>query len=148
MTKLIYLLFSICVITMLYACDKIYHIYAIKGEWEVESVEINGGSTNMLEAFLPYFKYKNNCCSYKIYFDNDGVAKAEYYTYDTLNYEIIGEWELKSNKVMYIHLDEYVNGDFEIEIVNSNKMNMYSKENHINAYNIGKVELIIRALRN
>jgi len=133
---------------MLCACQKISHIYTIKGEWEVQSVEINGGSKNMLETFLPYFYYKNNCCSYKIYFAEDGIAKAEYYTFDTLNYEIIGDWEFKEGKLLYIHLDEYVNGNFEIEVVNANEMNMYAEENLINAYNIGKVGMIIRAIRN
>lgn len=137
-----------CIMMMLCSCQKIYNIYVIKGEWEVVSVEINGGSTNMMETFLPYYYYKNNCCSYKIYFDDDGTAKAEYHTFDTLNYEMFGEWELKDDKHIYMHLDEYVDGVFEIEIVNANEMNMYAEENLIKAYNIGMVGLIIRARRN
>ncbi len=141
-------IFLFCTIMILCACQKIYNIYVIKGEWEVGSVEINGGSTNMMETFLPYFYYKNNCCSYKIYFDDDGTAKAEYYTFDTLNYEIFGTWELKDAKHIYMNLDEYVDGNFEIEIVNPNEMIMYAEENQIKAYNIGLVGLIIRAKRN
>ncbi len=101
-----------------------------------------------METFLPYYYSKNNCCSFKISFDDDGTAKAEYHTFDTLNYEMFGEWELKDDKHIYMHLDEYVDGVFEIEIVNANEMNMYAEENLIKAYNIGMVGLIIRARRN
>ena len=64
-------------------CYKVYHNYLIKGVWYIDAVEIDGGSTNFMQAFLP--DYENGNGKYKVYMLENGLVRGEYYTYDTID---------------------------------------------------------------
>ena len=55
------------------------------GIWFIDAVEINGGSTNFMNGFLP--EYKEDTSFYKVMMLENGLVRGEYYTDDsTLNY--------------------------------------------------------------
>ena len=60
----------------------------IKGEWYIDAVEVDGGTTNQIGAILPNYVDGNGV--YKVYMLENGLLRGEYYTYDTLNYFDIG----------------------------------------------------------
>jgi hypothetical protein len=137
----------IIILFLFFSCIKIETTYVMKGKWELEAFYINNGNTNFMYPILPLYSDGNDCCHYYIYFEDKGVAKAKYYTYDTLNYAVTGEWEMLDDRLMYINLDKYVNGIFEVKINTMKDFQLYSKKNYMKFYNIGETELTIDSKR-
>ena len=77
----------------------------MKGDWKVKNIYMNGGSLNMMELALPHYKEGNGI--YYCYFYDEGIAKGEYFTLDTLNYEVFGQWEIRKNKVYILNDKEH-----------------------------------------
>jgi len=117
----------------------------IKGKWYINAVEIDGGSTNFIEEFLENYTDGNG--EYITYMLNNGLVRGEYYTYDTLNYFITGEWSLLESDQIYLKADRYIDGVFNIEVVDSKNMILSTESNNISFYNIGEVKSVIRISR-
>ena len=113
----------------------------MKGEWEVTELYANGGSINQLNNALPHFNNGNGL--YKIGFFDDGVAQGEYYTFDTLNYDVIGNWEVRKKKI-YMKMDVYIDGEFEYEKSGKKEFTLYSDSNYIELYGLGYVNLLVK----
>ena len=64
------LLFSILLVTQ--SCYKIHHTYMIKGEWYIDAVEVDGGTTNQIGAILPNYVDGNGV--YKVYMLENGLG--------------------------------------------------------------------------
>ena len=121
-------------------CKKVKENFLIKGDWEVKSIYMNGGSLNMMELALPY--YKEGKGIYYCYFYDEGLTKGEYFTHDTLNYEVFGEWEIKKNKV-FMKMDAYINGEFEYQRSGKKEYTLFCDSNYVELYDMGYVELLI-----
>ena len=117
----------------------------MKGEWVVNSVELNGGKTNLMYTILP--DYNAGSSKYLVYFGEDDRCTAQYYVNETINYAVEGTWTLVDKNHIYIELDAYVKGIFELEEQSSTEMIMYAEENIVKFYNIGEVEMILRVTR-
>jgi len=117
----------------------------MKGEWFASQVKMDGGSTNFLEVILP--DYDPNTCEYKIYFGEDGVCAGQYYINGVLNYAVEGSWVLLDPTHMWIEMDQYIKGSFEIEEQSTSLIHMYAERNIVKFYNIGEVEMFIIAER-
>ena len=117
----------------------------MKGEWVVNSVELNGGKTNMMYTILP--DYNVSTSKYLVYFGEDDRCTAQYYVNENLNYAVEGTWNLLDKHHIYIELDEYVKGIFELEEQSSTEIIMYAEQNIVKFYNIGEVEMILRVTR-
>ena len=126
-------------------CYKVYHNYLIKGVWYIDAVEIDGGSTNFMQAFLP--DYENGNGKYKVYMLENGLVRGEYYTYDTLNYFITGEWMLLEHDQIFLKADQYIDGIFKIEVVKPKKMILSTESNNVSFFSIGEVKSAIRISR-
>ena len=137
------LLFSLFLIAQ--SCYKIHHTYMIKGEWYIDAVEVDGGTTNQIGAILPNYVDGNGV--YKVYMLENGLLRGEYYTYDTLNYFVTGEWQLIENDQIYLRADQYIDGTFKIEPVNAKKMILSTSSNFVTFFNIGEIKSIIRISR-
>ena len=57
--------FFVLLTLMLGSCYKVHHHYITKGVWYLDAVEIDGGSTNFMSAFLP--DYKEDTSFYKVF---------------------------------------------------------------------------------
>ena len=116
------------------------------GIWFIDAVEINGGSTNFMNGFLP--EYKEDTSFYKVMMLENGLVRGEYYADDsTLNYFVTGHWELTDHNHIQLQADEYINGLFLTEIVNSKKMVLSTDSNLIDFQGIGNVKMVVRISR-
>ena len=139
-----FIVFSL--LTTLYSCYKVHHHYITKGVWYIDAVELNGGSTNFMESFLPDFKLDTSF--YKVYLLENGLVRGEYYDNDsTLNYFITGEWELLNHDEIYLKADQYINGNFLIELAAKDKMILSTSSNIVDFENIGDVAMVVRISR-
>lgn len=143
--KIIVLLALVVLTSTLSGCFKLKENFIMKGEWVVKKIELDGGNTNFLETILP--QYDANTSEYKIYFGEDGVCNGQYYVNDTLNYAIQGSWVLLDPTHMWIEMDQYVKGSFEIEEQSTSLIHMYAERNIIKFYGIGETQMFIIAER-
>ena len=126
-------------------CYKLKKDFVMKGEWVVQTVQVDGGSTNLMGAILP--DYHPDSSEYRIYFGDEGVCNGQYYINDTLNYAVQGRWVLLDPTHLFIEMDQYVKGTFEFEEQSTSLIHMYSERNLIKFYNIGETQLFIKAER-
>ncbi|MCH2022301.1 MAG: hypothetical protein MK207_07430 [Saprospiraceae bacterium] len=117
----------------------------MKGEWVVKSAKVDGGTTNFMEVLLP--DYNPNTSEYRIYFGDGGVCSGQYYVADTLRYAVMGEWLLLDDKHLWVEIDQYVKGSFEIEEQSASFVHMYAERNIVKLYNIGETQMFIEAER-
>ena len=143
--KLIKSVLLVVAIATFSGCYKLKENFIMKGEWVVKSVKVDGGSTNFMGSILPDFD--ENTCEYKIYFGEDGVCAGQYYINDTLNYAVEGTWVLIDPSNLYIDMDQYVKGTFEIEEQSTSSVHMFAEQNLVKFYNIGEVQMFIEAER-
>jgi hypothetical protein len=146
LTRPIMIVLFLAIAGSLSSCVKLKDVYIMKGEFVVESIEINGGLGNQMPAILP--NYVEGEGKYIIYFGEDGEAAAQYYVADTLNYALAGEWQLLDDHHMYLNVDRFVKGTFVIEEQSLSDLLMYSDKNYIEFFGIGEVEMLIRSHRN
>lgn len=106
----------------------------IKGLWRLDGFYIDTGTTNIMNSTLQYYDQGNNCCQYKMDFQDNNIVFGYYLTYDTFNYVKIGKWELRKYNELYVQLDEYVDGVFTIKKEATKKYKMTSDENYIKAF--------------
>lgn len=127
------------------SCYKVKKTFIMKGEWVVNSVRINGGATNFMEVLLPEFD--SDTCEYRIYFGEGGVCSGQYYVGDSLRYAVLGDWVLLDDTHLWVEIDQYVKGSFEIEEQSASQTYMYAEKNIVKLYNIGETQMFIDAGR-
>ena len=138
-------LLSLIIMSTCTSCYKVKEIFIMKGEWVVNSVELDGGKTNMMYTILPDYHTDNS--RYVVYFGDEDRCTGQYYIDDNLNYAVEGTWALIDKHHIYIELDNYVKGVFELEEQSRTEMIMYAEQNIVKFYNIGEVEMILRVTR-
>ena len=138
-------LLILSLILSLTGCYKAHHNYILKGKWYMNIFEVDGGSTNFANGVLPAWEDGNG--EYIIYMLDNGLARGEYYTYDTLNYFVTGEWDLLSHDTIYLNMDQFVNGKFLVELVDKENMILTSNANDIEFFNMGVVKSVLRVSR-
>ena len=129
-------------------CKGIHEDFVMAGEWEVTEVMMNNGNTNFLNSLMPHFSDGNDCCHYRVFYEDGGVMRGEYYTYDTLNYSVSGTWEIVKPGEMYMDTDEYIDGVFTYKKESKGVYKLHSAVNTVDFYNIGLVEMDITSIRN
>lgn len=85
---------------------------------------------------LPYFSNGNNCCEYRLDFQDNDVLFGYYFTYDTFNNSgfAVGTWKLNSYNTVDIELGGYLDGRFDIEKPSPKTFRFTSDANHIKAF--------------
>ena len=140
---------AFAILIFLGSCQKIEKSYVIKGQWDIQTVTLNGGSKNMMESLLPDYIDGDTCCEYQVLFDDEGNMYGYYYTHDTLNYAETGTWEWVESMTFSYYLNPYIDGIFTVERDKDNKKTwlMRSIRNNIEYYDIGEVEMEMVAVR-
>jgi hypothetical protein len=118
------------------SCKKIQEDTLIKGLWRLDAYYIDSSANtqsteNVMEVILPHFADGGGCCDYKVDFQEDDIVFAYYQTYDTFNYVVIGTWELREFNKIYVNLDRYVDGEFDIDKTSNKHYTLSSEANHI-----------------
>ena len=139
------LFFAICSMLVLTGCYKVHRSYISQGKWYLNTFEIDGGSTNQMHGFLE--DYLTSDGTYVIYMLDNGIMRGEYYTADTINYFATGTWSLLDTKTIQMDMDQFVDGDFTIELINQSEMLLNTSANQIDFFNMGEVKTVLRISR-
>lgn len=126
-------------------CYKFNHNYIMKGKWYVNSFEVNGGSSNLMEAVLPDFVDGNG--QYMVYMLDNGLLRGEYYVSDTLYYFRTGTWNMPHKDSVTFDIDKFIQGTFLIEQVDRKAFILTTDDNYIEFFNIGSVPTVMRISR-
>ncbi|MBL4703053.1 MAG: hypothetical protein JKY54_00930 [Flavobacteriales bacterium] len=143
--KKVYLIAALFTGILLTGCYKVHRTYIIKGKWYLNVFEIDGGSTNHMEGFLEEYTPGNG--TYVIYMLDNGIMRGEYYIYDQLIYFRTGTWSLIDTKHIQMQMDHFVDGDFELELLDKENMVLNSDANDIEFFDIGEVKTVLRISR-
>lgn len=111
------------------SCKKIEHKLLLKGIFTLEAVYVSGSEENFMNFALPNYNNPEGCCKYIIDFQDDGDMFGFYYVDDELNYVVKGEWEQKDYHVLYLNLDKYVNGIYDVEKDGKKEFTLSTEEN-------------------
>jgi len=117
----------------------------LKGEWEIKEAYMNGGSTNQMAQLFSDFDQSGK---YLTYFMDEGLMKSEYYIDAELIEESFGSWELQNHDLIHIKMDEFVDGEFQIEIIDQEYFKLFSAHNNVSFYNIGYSSMELTLERN
>lgn len=139
--SLILLTFSLLII-FFSGCYKFKHNYIMKGEFHIGAVELEGGSSNLMEGILP--NYVDGDGDYIVHCLDNGVLRAEYYAYDTLVYYRTGTWNMPDKNHVYYDVDVFIDGTFLIEPAGKDAFLLTSEDNYIEFFNLGSVKMVIR----
>lgn len=127
------------------SCTKITNTMLLKGEWEIKEAYMNGGSTNQMAQLFSDF---NQSGKYLTYFMDEGLMKSEYYIDAELLEETFGRWELQNHDLIYLKMDEFVDGEFQIEIIDQEHFKLFSAYNDVSFYDIGYSSMELSLERN
>ncbi len=126
-------------------CYKFNHNYIMKGKWYVNSFEVSGGSTNLMEGVLP--NYVDGDGQYMVYMLDNGLLRGEYYANDSLVYFRTGFWNMPHKDSVTFDIDKFIKGTFLIEQVDNKAFILTSADNYIEFFNIGSVPTVMRISR-
>ncbi len=117
------------------SCKKVREDVFIKGLWKMNALYIDTFTTNQMNN-LPHFTDGNDCCEYRLDFQDNDVLLAYYFTYDSLNSNSFaaGTWKLVNYNTIYLELGEYIDGEFDIKKPSINKFEFKSDANHVKAF--------------
>lgn len=127
------LLLLFCLLATVGSCKKITEDNLINGLWILNEVNIDTASSNYL-ATLPHYSGNGECCQYKMDFEKDGTMLTFYITHDTLHSVHGGTWYVTQYKQVYMQVDNFIDGTFDIEQTTINKRTLTSDKNHIEAF--------------
>jgi hypothetical protein len=108
----------------------------LNGLWKLTQVNIDTSNSKYLNQ-LPLFANGNNCCFYKVDFEKDDYVIAYYLTYDTFSRIAYGTWNLPAYNKVYIKLDNFIDGTFDILKPSLTHWELTSPANHISAFDNG-----------
>jgi hypothetical protein len=117
----------------------------MKGKWYVNSFEVSGGSTNLMEGVLP--DYVDGDGQYMVYMLDNGLLRGEYYANDSLVYFRTGYWNMPHKDSVTFDIDKFIKGTFLIEQVDRKAFLLTTDDNYIEFFNIGSVPTVMRISR-
>ncbi|MFN8288329.1 MAG: hypothetical protein U0V74_16350 [Chitinophagales bacterium] len=119
------------------SCKKIREDVFIKGLWKMNGLYIDTIVTNQMNN-LPHFTDGNDCCEYRLDFQDNDLLLAYYFTYDTLesNSFATGTWKLVNYNTIYLKLGEYIDGEFKIYKPSRTTFEFKSNANHVAAFDL------------
>lgn len=108
------LLFGLLLFVLETGCKKITENKIRKDKWTVHKITAPDSDVNLMGIFLPNFKDYPEESIYIIDFYEDGTAESRNYLGDSLIYKKPGLWKLEEKDRLYLDMDDYVQGLYEI----------------------------------
>lgn len=130
---IILVLLFVSVLFSFNSCKKITEDQIVQGLWKVKGAYVGVSLDNYLEQ-LPNYTDGNECCTYKLSFERDGIVVAYYITYNTIQELTAGNWYLNSGNEIYIKVGTFIDGTFDIAKPSLKHWKLSSDFNHISAY--------------
>lgn len=115
------------------SCKKAREDVLIKGLWDLTDVYVDTIAANQMNN-LPYWTSGNNCCEYRLDFQDNDVLFGYYLTHDTFSYISIGKWYLTDYDHIYMKVDNFADGIFEIKKPVPTQFKLESNANHVKMF--------------
>ncbi|MEX0812500.1 MAG: hypothetical protein WD048_09820 [Chitinophagales bacterium] len=115
------------------SCKKITENKIRKDKWTVHKINTPGNEGNLMHLLLPNFRDYPDESAYIIDFYEDGTAEARNYLRDSLIYAKEGYWDLKEKDLLYLDVDDHVEGEFEIHREKTKTYTLKSDDNYSKA---------------
>ncbi|MBX7181125.1 MAG: hypothetical protein K1X82_03345 [Bacteroidia bacterium] len=128
MKKLLFVPFIIGLLLFLSTCRKTEENNFLKGTWQINSMKINKDTADPFILFFPNYNPAIGDYQYSLNFAENDVVIASYVINDTLYYTKEGEWQLNSTKEMHLVLDNFINGTFTLDKLDSENYNLTSDQ--------------------
>lgn len=113
------------------SCVKLQNKVIMKGEWELVYYQLDTTKANFMDLILPSYNTPPGCCKYMIDFQDNDKVMGYYYVQDTLNYSVEGTWSLDKKSTLYIALDKYVDGTFDVDRENRRNYTLTTDKNTV-----------------
>lgn len=112
---LLFLPVALCLLVAT-GCERTEELQLKGEEFLITDAYLNNDRTlNALELLLPLYDEAPSRCQYYVYFEENGRVNGYYYTFDTLHYAAVGEWEQLEYGRIYLRIDSDINGEFEVD---------------------------------
>jgi len=118
------------------SCKKTTESELVNGLWKLNSVIIDTSSSNYLNRF-PNFAAGNNCCAYKLSFQESDILFGYYITNDSIIRLVTGTWNVTAYNQVYMKVDSFIDGTFNIARPGINHWYLTTNYNHIAAFDHG-----------
>lgn len=123
------------------SCKKVKRTFLLKGKWEIESFKINGGQEDMIAAF--FANHTAGDGKMLMNFSDEGVFKAEHYSYNKIDSVIYGTWSMPEHDVAIVRMGDLADGTFQVELVDATHAILHTDSNLIRFYDIGYVTAVL-----
>ena len=125
--------FSVALIAFNSSCKKITEDQIVTGLWKVKGVYIGPSQDNYLNQ-LPGYTNGGDCCTYKLDFERDGLAFSYYVVNNSIQNFSAGVWYLNAHNEIYIKVDNFIDGTFDIAKPTLKHWKLTTDYNHIAAF--------------
>ncbi len=116
------------------SCKKIQEDTFIKGLWRINTLNFGSLPDNQMAVHFPGFVTGNSCCTYKMDFQADNVVFGYYIQNDSFKSVVIGNWKLIKYNQIYLQIDSFADGIFDIQKSTVKIYKLTSDHNHIKYY--------------
>lgn len=131
--RIVWVLLGTVLLFTISSCKKAREDVLIKGLWDLQGIYVDTIIQNQMDN-LPYWPDGNKCCEYRLDFQDNDVLFGYYLTHDTFNYVTPGKWYLEDYDHIYIKVDNYIDGVFEIKKPTPDHFKLESDANHVRAF--------------
>jgi hypothetical protein len=104
-------------------------------EWDLQLLQtygVLGVDTVAMADVLQHYQEAPERCDYRIFFEPNGRAVGYYFTYDTLNYVVNGQYELRAGgDSLFLRLDDYVWGTFSLAGEGGGQYRLRARRNRV-----------------
>jgi hypothetical protein len=132
--KIAFVLGIIIIVALLNSCKKTTETQLVNGLWKLNSVNIDTSSANFLSS-LPGFG--NGHTAYKLSFQESDVVFAYYVSNDSIIRYSVGTWTVPAYSQVYIKVDSFIDGTFNIDRSSLYHWQLTSNYNHIASFDNG-----------
>ena len=115
------------------SCKKAREDVLVKGLWNLQTLYIDTIAQNQMET-LPHWTEGNDCCLYRLDFQDNDVLFGYYLTHDTFSYISVGKWYLTDYDHIYMKVDSFADGIFEIKKPVPTLFKLESDANHVKKF--------------
>ena len=127
-------LLLILILTAADSCKKTTESQLVNGLWQLNTVNLDTATGNYLTKFP---NFGGSCCAYKLSFQENDILFGYYITNDSIKLLRVGSWNVVSYTQVYMKVDSFIDGTFDINRPTLSHWDLTSHYNHVAAFDGG-----------